>query len=170
MRPVPRAKLLASKLLVASSLAAAATLTIVVVALGVGSITFGWHDVLTPFLTTVPSSDALLRLALAAAYVWWTLGAVLAFAFFLSTLTDSPAGAIGGAFGLSVVSQILDGISSLHAIHPGLPTHYWSAWSTLFTPGVGSGFMVKGMIVAATWICVFVALAFWNFRRKDILS
>src|SRR5260221_14604437 len=54
IRPVPRPKLLASKLLGAWSLALAATFTIGGVALGVGSITFGWHDGLPPFLTTLP--------------------------------------------------------------------------------------------------------------------
>src|SRR5207247_1234672 len=53
VRPVSRARLLTAKLLVAMGLAFLATLAIVVAGLASGTAVFGWHDVLTPFLTTM---------------------------------------------------------------------------------------------------------------------
>ena len=58
--------------------------------------------------------------------------AVIAFAFMLSTMTDSAAGAIFGAVGLYIVSLILNEITSLGSIRYGLPIRYYDAWSDLF--------------------------------------
>lgn len=168
-RPVTRVRLLATKLAVASALALAATAAVVAAGLASGTLAFGWHDIRV-FAFTIPGSEGLARLLLAMVYVWWTTLAIVAFAFFLSTLTDAPAGAIGGAIGLAVASQIMDGIRSLRVIHPVLPTHYWSAWTSLFVPFQTTDDMRRGVVLAALWITVFVALAFWHFRRKDILS
>lgn len=170
VRPVSRARLLASKLFVAASLAVAATLAVVLAGLVSGTLAFGWHDFLTPFLSSIPAGDAVGRLAIATLYVAWGVSGVVAFAFFLSTVTDAPAGAIGGAIGLAIASQILDGIRSLRVLHPGLITHYWSSWTALFSPLGSTAGMVRGALLQAVYVTVFVALAFWHFRRKDILS
>jgi ABC-2 type transport system permease protein len=184
VRPVTRGRLLASKLFVVFVLALAATLAIAVSGLVSGTIAFGWDGVASPFGPTMPVGESLLRLAFATLAVTWSLGAVISFAFLLSVVTDSPAAAITGGFGLMIVSTILDGLSSLDYLHPGLPTHYWGAWSRLFlelppgpSPFLG-GFrpdtslrpMAQDALVQLVYAVVCVGVAAWWFRRKDIVS
>src|SRR5207237_223226 len=107
LRPVRRPRLLASKLAVAALMALVATLVIVVTGLVAGTIAFGWHPVRAGFFE-ISAGRGSLRLALATTYVAWGLAGVVSFAFLLSTLTDVPAGAFGGAIGLAIASQILD--------------------------------------------------------------
>lgn len=170
LRPVARARLLRAKLVVAGLMALLATLTIAIAGLGVGTLIFGWHPVATPFLTTIPATVALGRLGIACVYVAWGTAGIVAFGFMLSTLTDSPSGAIAGAIVLAVVSQILDSLPSLESIRPGLITHYWNAWAGLFLPQVHAGDMMRGVLIQVVYAGVFCAVAFWHFGRKDILS
>jgi ABC-2 type transport system permease protein len=184
VRPVSRGRLLASKLLVVFLLALAATVAIAVSGLVSGTIAFGWDGVATPFGPTMPVGESLLRLGFATLAVTWSLAGVISFAFLLSVVTDSPGAAITGGFGLMIVSTILDGLSSLDFLHPGLPTHYWGAWSRLFLelpPSAAAFFggslpdtslrpMAQDAIVQLAYAVVFVGAAAWWFRRKDIVS
>ena len=184
VRPVSRGRLLASKLAVVLALALAGTVAIAVSGLVSGSIAFGWGGVATPFGPTMPVGESLLRLGLAALAVTWSLAGVMGFAFLLSVVTDSPAAAITGGFGLMIVSTILDGLASLDYLHPGLPTHYWGAWSRLFlelppsaAPIFGGSLpdtslwpMAQDALVQLAYAVAFVGAAAWWFRRKDITS
>jgi len=169
LRPVRRPRLLASKLAVAALMALVATLVIVVTGLVAGTIAFGWHPVRAGFFE-ISAGRGSLRLALATAYVAWGLAGVVSFAFLLSTLTDVPAGAFGGAIGLAIASQILDSFDSIGAIRNGLLTHYWQAWTQLFVPGGSTADMWRGALLQVSYALVFCALALWRFQRKDILS
>ena len=184
IRPVARGRLLASKLAVAFALALVATAAIAVSGLVSGTVAFGWDGVVTPFGPTMSVDESLLRLGFAALALTWSLASVITFAFLLSVVTDSPAAAITGGFGLMIVSTILDGLSSLDFLHPGLPTHYWGAWSRLFlqlppsaAPIFGGSLpdtslrpMAQDAIVQLVYAVAFVGAAAWWFRRKDILS
>ena len=169
LRPVRRSRLLASKLAVAGLMALAATLVIVVTGLVAGTIAFGWHPVRAGVFEISAASGSL-RLALAAGYVAWGLVGVVSFAFLLSTLTDVPAGAFGGAIGLAIASQILDSFDSIGVIRNGLLTHYWQAWTQLFVPGGSTADMWRGALLQVPYALVFCTLALWRFQRKDILS
>ncbi len=184
IRPVSRGRLLASKLVVVFALALGATIAIVVSGLASGTLAFGWGGAVTPFGPALSIGESFVRLGLATLSVTWSLAAVIAFAFLLSVITDSPGGAITGGFGLMIVSTILDGLSSLDYLHPGLPTHYWGAWSRLFLEvpaGAGVLFggtlpdtslkpMAQDALVQLVYAAIFVSAAAWWFRRKDILS
>ena len=184
IRPVSRGRLLASKLAVVFGLALAATLAIALSGLVSGTAAFGWDGVVTPFGPTMSVGESLLRLGFAVLAITWSLAGVISFAFLLSVVTDSPGAAITGGFGLMIVSTILDGLSSLDYLHPGLPTHYWGAWSRLFlelppsaAPIFGGSLpdtslrpMAQDALVQLVYGVAFVAAAAWWFRRKDVLS
>lgn len=169
LRPVPRGRLLAAKLAAAALLGGACVAVVSLTGLAAGTIAFGWGPLITP-LGTVPAGEALGRLALATAYVAWTMAPVVLAAFALSTVTDSPAGAIAGAVGLSVVLRILDAIPALDPLRNGLPTHWWDAWFGLLGPGGVPGDLVRGALVQVPWAVGFGAFAWWWFGRKDIVS
>jgi ABC-2 type transport system permease protein len=186
VRPIGRGRLLGSKLVTAALLGLIGTALIVVTGLIVGGIAYGWHSIgsINPFGTGPSTLHWIFNLGVAVLYVFWSLSTVLAFAFMVSTMTDSAAGAVFAGFGVYVFSQILDGISSLGSIRYALPTHYFDSWDALFHPKGGSFLgvlrggqvegwtsdMTRGVLLPIAYVLIFLGIAWWHFRRKDILS
>ncbi len=169
-RPVPRARLLRVKLVVASLYAGAAVLTVPAVSLAAGTLAFGWSDVQTPLAGSLSTGTGLTRLSLATGYVMATMAVVVALAFLFSTMTDAPLSAVGGAVVFIVVCEILDQVSALGSLRDGLPTHYWLGWLDLLVEPVSTTSMTHGLLEMLPWVVLPLALAFRHFRRKDILS
>ena len=169
-RPVSRGRLLAAKGMVAVGLSVVACVAVSAAGLASGVAAFGWHRVVTPELVSYSQGAAVERLALATAYVIASLAGVGAFALLVSTLTDSVIGAVSAGIGFAIVSEILDSIPALGSIRDGLPTHYMTAWGGLFRQPVDTGPIWQGLVVQAPYVVVFCALAWWWFRRKDVLS
>ena len=85
-------------------------------------------------------------------------------------LTDSAVGAAGATMFVAIVSQIIDGLSILHAVHPYLLSHDWLAFSDLFrSPVLWTG-MIHGLVRAGVYTGLFLALALWRFRSRDVTS
>ncbi|MEI5006930.1 ABC transporter permease [Streptomyces sp. PmtA] len=168
--PVPRARLLTSKIVVALGYSAVAVLLLPAVALAAGSAAYGWSDVQLPTGGVMPASEVLWRMTVIAGYVYGSLLVVGALGFWLSTVTDAPLGAVGGAVGLSIVSTILDAVTALGQARDFLPTHWQYAWMDALQPQVQWTGMIQGLVVSASYSVVFVALAFRGFSRKDIVS
>ena len=124
-----------------------------------------------PLLGVSQSVSSLLgNLGLSVLLAAWGIAGVAAFGFMLSTMTDNSAGAIFGAVGLYIVTSILGAIDSLGAIRYGFPTFYSGAWAELFRGSDFGGDMVRNALVQIPYVLVFVGIAFWWFRRKDITS
>jgi ABC-2 type transport system permease protein len=173
LRPVSRSRVLASKLTIIALLAVIATFLIVIAGTIEGVVAFGWHPVLSfsgGKLESLAPGTALARLLLAALYVTWSMTGIVAFGFFLSTVTDAALGALMGGMGLFIVSFILDALPPLKGIAGILPTHYWHAWEALFTNPVSSDHLVRGLLLQVPYTALFLTLAWWWFHRKDIVS
>jgi ABC-2 type transport system permease protein len=170
VRPVTRERLLLSKLLVVASLILAAAVTITLLAVADGLIAFGWQPIETPSGATIAADTALARIALATPYIAWSLAGVMSLGFLVSTLSNSPLYAAATAFGMATVSQILDSLSAMGDVRAFLPTHYWRAWEDLFASPASWDDMLAGSLVQLPYVIVFIALAFWSFRRKDVLT
>lgn len=169
-RPIARARLLRTKLIVAWLYAVAAVVFIPLVSVAMGTVAFGWSAVQTPLAGALGVNTGLSRLALGTGYVVATMAVVVALAFWFSTMTDAPLSAVGGAVVFVVISQILDQVSSLGSIRNGLPTHYWIEWLDLLRDPVDASGMTTGLLQMVPWVVVPLALAFRRFSRKDILS
>ena len=171
VRPITRRRLLATKLASAALLAVIAAIVVPLTGLLLGGLAFGWHPLEIPLAPQESVSHILGSLALATAYVLWSLTPVIAFAFMVSTMTDTPAGAIFSAVGLYIVSQVLDSITALGSIRSGLFTHHFDAWTALFLRGTGpTDEMLRGALLVIPYTVVFLAIGWWWFSRKDILS
>jgi ABC-2 type transport system permease protein len=169
--PVPRTRLLVSKAAVSFVLSLAAVLALPAVALAVGTAAYGWGGVDLPTGGGLPAGTAALRFAVVVAYVFVSQLTVAGLAFWLSTVTDAPLGAVGGAVGAAIVSNILDAITALGSARQLLPTHWQFAWVDVLQPGPAAWTgMVKGASVAVSFAVVFLALAVRHFRGKDIVS
>ena len=161
------------KLSIAVVLAFVATIIIVVTSIVAGQIAWGWHSLNIPSFVGVPSQSVgtlLGHIGIATGYVAWSLTSIVAFGFMISTMSDSPAGAGAAAFGLYVTSSILDNITAIGVIRNVFPTHYFDAWSSMFTTGTVSSDMAKGALLQIGYLVVFCGIGFWYFRRKDINS
>ncbi|MBA9001386.1 ABC transporter permease [Thermomonospora cellulosilytica] len=168
--PVPRGRLLRIKLVVALGYATLAVLCLPAMALVAGTVAFGWNDVVLPTGGTVPVDAALGRMAIVVGYALVAQLVVAALAFCLSVTTDSPLGAVGGAVGLVIVSNILDAVTALGSARDFLPTHWSYAWMDALQADVQWAGMAKGTAVSVSYSVVLLALAFRRFRGKDVVS
>jgi ABC-type transport system involved in multi-copper enzyme maturation permease subunit len=169
--PVPRARLLRQKLIVALGYATVAVVSFPAMSLLAGTVAFGWHPLRLPATgIELPYGTALERIAITLLYVMITELVVAGLAFLLSVSTDSPLGAVGGAVGLVIVSNILDAVTALGSWREILPTHWQFAWLDAFSAQLSWGAMIEGAAVSVSYALVLFALAFRHFRTKDIVS
>ena len=168
--PVPRIRLLLQKLKVSLTLSAFAILILVLTAWGVGYIAFGGAPLLTPLGVTMQPSVAIPRLLIVAAYLAINLLAVAGLAFYLSVATDVPLGAVGGAIGIMILSNILDAISGLGSLRNWLPTHYSFSWFDALSSSIDWSAMIRGASYSLILFFILLALAVNKFSKKDITS
>jgi ABC-2 type transport system permease protein len=168
--PVPRARLLGSKLLVSLFSSAVALVLLTGTALAAGTLRYGWHPLRTTVAGDIPAGTAAVRLAAILGYLAVSLLVVASLAFLLSVSTDAPLGAVGGAVLLQILSSILDQITALGSLRVVLPTHYAQAWLGLLSNPVQTDDMVKGIISSLVYATAFFALAWYRFLRKDVVS
>ncbi|MEV8548777.1 ABC transporter permease [Streptomyces glaucescens] len=168
--PVPRARLLWSKLAVGLGLSLAAMVLLPVVALAVGTAAYGWGPLAIPTGGSLAAGTAAQRLAVVVAYVFVSQLVTAGLAFWLSTRTDAPLGAVGGAVGLTIVGNVLDAVTALGDWRHFLPAHWQFAWADAVQPRPEWSGMIQGTAVSVTYALVLFALAFRGFARKDIVS
>jgi ABC-2 type transport system permease protein len=168
--PVPRARLLGVKLIVALGYSLVALLALAGTALLVGTLRYGWHPLGSTIAAEIPAGEGVLRLLAILGYLAVTLLVVAGLSFLLSVLTDAALGAVGGAVLLWILSSILDQITALGAIRNFLPTHFSDAWLGLLSTPMQTDDIVKGMISAVAYATLFWGIAFWRFTRKDVTS
>jgi ABC-2 type transport system permease protein len=168
--PVPRMRLLRQKWYAALALAVGSLLTLVVVALVAGGIFFGFDDIRTPVGVTIAQGDGLLRLAGMLGYLVVHLLVVGALAFWLSTITDAPLAAVGGAVFTTIVFAVLDQVDQLGSIRDYFPTAFDFAWTDLLQTPIDSGDLFRGVIQSSIYIAVFTLLGFRHFARRDVTS
>ncbi|MFE9693082.1 ABC transporter permease [Micromonospora sp. NPDC005806] len=168
--PVPRARLLTVKLLVALAYSALALLLLAGTALLAGTLRYGWSPLRSQVSAELAPGDGLVRLLAVLGYLAVVLLVVAGLAFLLSVTTDAALGAVGGAVLLWILSSILDQITALGGLRALLPTHYSTAWLGLLSTPVQTDDLVRGIVSAVVYATGFWGLAFWRFTRKDVTS
>lgn len=168
--PVPRVRLLWSKLVVALGFSLAAMVLLPVVALAAGTAAYGWGPLKLPTGGALAAGDTVPRLAIVVAFIFVSQLVTAGLAFWLSTKTDAPLGAVGGAVGLTIVGNVLDAVTALGSWRDFLPAHWQFAWADALQPQLEWGGMIKGAAISVTYALILFALAFRGFSRKDIVS
>ena len=169
-RPVQRTRLLAVKYLGVLIATVTAVLLVAVVGVGFGLALFGAGPVTLLSGTQVSTGVGLWRLLLICGYLVICLAAFGAMGLFVSTLTEQPIGATIAVVGLALLSQILDSVTQLSAIHPYLPTHYWLSFGDLLRDPISTDQIVPGIVSAVVFGAIFLAAAWARFGSKDITS
>ncbi|MDH6127189.1 ABC transporter permease [Kitasatospora sp. GP82] len=168
--PVPRARLLARKFLVGLLFSAGTIVLLPLLGLAVGTAAYGWGDLKLPTGVSLPASVALPRLAIAVAFVLLSELVIAALAFWLSTATDAPLGAVGGAVFITIITGVLDAVTALGSLREWLPAHWQYSWADALQPQLEWGGMLQGVSLSVSYAVVLLALAFRGFARKDVVS
>jgi ABC-2 type transport system permease protein len=168
--PVPRRRLLRTKVIVGLMLTGAVLVILVVASWLIGAITFGTAPLTSPLGGALTTGESFERMAIITGYIAITLLFAAGIAFLMSVLTDVPLGAVGTAVVLVIVLNILDAIEALGGLRELLPTHYATAWVDALNPVVTWNQMATGAAYNAFVFAVFIGLAFVFFDRKDIVS
>jgi ABC-2 type transport system permease protein len=168
--PVPRMRLLRQKFAAALLLSVGALVVLTVVAVVAGGIAFGFDAIRTPLGVSLGQGEGMLRLAGMVGYLAVHLLVVGTLAFWLSTITDAPLAAVGGAVFTVFVFAILDEVEQLGSIRDWFPTAGSFAWTDLLQTPVDSGDLFRGVIQSLVYAAVFTALGFRHFARRDVTS
>ena len=168
--PAGRLRLLAVKFAGCAVFCVAAALVVALAGALIGALLFPIGPVTLLSGTVVSLGDAAVRLLLIGLYIVVSLLGMCAIGLFLSTLTDVPVGAMAATAVLAVVSQVLDQLPQLDALHPWLFSHCWLGFADfLRAPLVWDSF-VSNLWLQAGYVAVFGALAIGRFLTKDVLS
>ena len=165
--PVPRGRLLRSKLIVGGG---TCLLALVLLPVLVGGIAYGWAPYSSPTGDTLTWGVFVVRLVVVVGAVASNLLFVAALAFVIGVYTDAPLAAVGGAVMVTIVSAILDTITALGDLRVALPTHYQFAWADALAPTLQWGQITRGALWSLVYAVVLLALAWRHFERKDVLS
>jgi len=168
--PAGRARLLAVKFVGTVAWALAATWTLMLSGLVIGSILFPVGPVTLLSGDVIGLPESVLRILLVALYVSVSLVGLSAVGLFISTLTDVPVGAMAATVVVSIVSQILDVLPQLSWLHPYLLTHYWLDFADILRNPIEWSSFGSNALLQLGYIVVFGSLAYSRFATKSILS
>lgn len=168
--PAGRVRLLLAKFFGTIVFSFAATITLMTAGGLIGAALFPVGPVTLLSGDVISVGESIARMALVALYVTVSLIGFSAIGLFVSTLTVVPVGAMATTVVLSGVSQILDNIPQLEAIHPYLFTHYWLGFGDLLRQPIDFSSFASNIVLQAAYVVIFGALAYSRFTTKDILS
>ncbi|MCU1474056.1 ABC transporter permease [Amnibacterium sp.] len=166
--PVPRMRLLAVKVLVATVILAVGIVALTAIALLVGVLSYGAGGLQVPGGPRLGFGDSVGRLALTAAASVVGLLWAAALGTLLTVVADSPLAAAGGVVLASILSRILDQIPDLGDLRVLLPTHYSSAFRRFLTAPVDLAPVADALLSGLIWAILFGTVAAWWFGRKDV--
>lgn len=173
IRPVGRTRLLVAKLAAVVGFVVLAVLIVAVTAYVVGRLLLGGGQggVATSISgSSLTSNQVAWRTALSLAYAVLSMLGVAAIAVFLSTVTDTPLAASMGALALLIASTLLLTLDAATSLQPYLPTRYWLSFVDLFRDPILWRDVLRGAVLQAVYLLVFLGAAWANFTTKDITS
>jgi ABC-2 type transport system permease protein len=169
-RPYGRTRLLVVKGGVLVAFCVIATCTVAVAGIVAGAILFPVGPVTTLSGTTLSLTAGTARIFAAAAVVGASLLGLAAIGLFISTLTDTPVGAMAAIAGIAVLSGVLEAVPQLGVIHPWLLTHYWLTFGDLLRSPVRWTDITKNLLLQVGYVAVFATAAWARFTTKDVLA
>jgi ABC-2 type transport system permease protein len=168
--PVGRTRLLAVKFAAILAWCAASVAVVAVCGTIAGAALFPSGELTLLSGRTVSYAAGGYRLLLVAGYVALSLAMVGALGLFVSTMTEVPVAAMAATLTLTIVSEVLDAVPQISAIHPWLPSHYWLQWVDLLRDPMATGAIGHGLLVSVGYVAVFLCLAWARFAGKDVTS
>ena len=174
-KPVSRTNLMLSKFLASSIYTWLLLLFMAVVGL-LGSVAlFGVSDLMvqkSDVFTLLDKSDVLWRYVAACGFAALSMITVAALAFLFSVLAENSIGPIIAAMSVVIVATILTtmDIPIFNMLKPYLFTNHMLNWKGFFDNPVDGKEVAKSASILLFHIVLFVSLAIYIFRKKDVLS
>jgi ABC-2 type transport system permease protein len=170
IRPVGRTRLLIAKLVAVMAFVLLALLVVAATAYVLGTLLLGHgHAQTTTFSgTSLTSTQLIGRTGLAFVYALLSMLGVASVALFLSTVVRSPLAATMGTLALLIGSSLLLTLDAAHALQPYLVTRYWLSFVDLFRDPILWHDVLRGVLLQAAYVVVFLLAAWANFVTKDI--
>ena len=168
--PVPRLRLLAVKVAVASTILLAGLAALTAMSIVVGLLSYGTGGIQVPGGPRLGLGESVLRLALTTAAAAVALLWAAALGTLLTVVVDSPLAAAGGVVLASILSRILDQIPALGDLRVVLPTHYGGAYREFLASPVDLAPLANSLLSGLLWALVLGTAGAWWFSRKDVSS
>jgi len=168
--PVGRLRLLVIKYLGTLAFVVAGTMILMLAGALIGWLLFPVGPVTLLSGDVIGIGESLWRMTLVALYTTISMTGMLAIGLFISTLTTISVGAMTGVLITSGVSQILDNLPQLSAIHPWLFTHYWLDFADILRAPIELSSLGSNALLQLGYVALFGALAYGRFASKDVLS
>ena len=169
MHSVSRGGVLASKWGIAVIYVMIGLAVVAAGALLAGALAFGIHAPTLLSGQTVSVAHGLWLSLLGFLYVLAGVVCVLSLALLFATFTNSSLTAAIGALVVVIVMNIVGAFSYFDFLKPYLFTSHVDAWQNLLSQPIDWHPMATGIIAFAISSAVFMAAAWYVFRRKDIL-
>jgi ABC-2 type transport system permease protein len=118
----------------------------------------------------VSLADGLLRVLFVTLYVAAAMAALGAIGVAISTFTEHAIGAIAALAIIVVASQVGDNVPQFAAVHPYLPTHWWTNFDALLRSPIDTTTLLHGLLSFAIYIVIFGSIAWARFTSGDITS
>jgi ABC-2 type transport system permease protein len=190
-KPVSRGQLLLAKFTAGLIYTLLLLVWMAILALGVSVLLFGRSDLLVnksyainQFFVDAQGDDVLWRYLAGFGFAYAALCSVAALSFMLSVFAENSIGPIVTTMSITIVFTIVStmDLPLFSRVSPYLFTSYMTAWKGLFNMAVdesgaairGSvysvGALVKAAAVLVGHVALFFGVAWYAFRKKDILS
>lgn len=166
--PAGRLRLLSVKYAVIVVFALAVTFGVTAVAVATGAALFPIGPVTLLSGTTVSLAAGIVRLLLVALYVAAAMSSLGAAGLAISAFTEHAIGAIAALAVLVVASEVADNVPQFAAIHPYLPTHWWTAFDSLLRAPADTGTLLRGLLSFGLYLLVSVSVAWARFSTADV--
>ncbi len=168
--PAGRVRLLSVKYAAIVIFALAVTFLVTAVALATGAALFPIGPVTLLSGTTVPLADALLRLLFVALYVTAAMASLGAIGLAISALTEHAVGAIAALAIVVVTSEVADNVPQFAAIHPYLPTHWWTSFDSLLRVPIDTTTLLRGLLSFGAYLVISGSFTWARFTTADVTS
>ena len=170
MHSISRGGVLASKWGVAVIYVAVGLVLVAFIGgLAAGALAFGLHAPALLCGQTVSVSHGLWLSFLSYLYVLAGVICVLSLALLFATFTNSSLTAAIAALVVVIVMNILGAFSYFDFLKPYLFTSHMDAWQNLLSQPVAWHPIINGLIAFAIYVAGLMTVAWYVFRRKDIL-
>jgi ABC-2 type transport system permease protein len=174
-KPVSRTKLLLTKFAATMVYTLALLLFMAALALFGSMLIFGTGDMMvfkSSVVLILEGSDVLWRYVGAFGFAALSMTTVAALAFLLSIFAENSIGPIITTMSIVILFTILTtmDIPFFNVLKPYLFTNHMLNWKGFFEAPVDSREVAKSALILAAHIVLFLSIAIFVFRKKDILT
>ena len=174
-RPISRSQFMLTKFLASVIYTLLLLVFMAILSLLLSLAVFGTSDLIimkSEMIVLLDSHDVLWRYFAAFGFAAIAMTTVAALAFLLSVFSENSIGPIVGTMSIVILFTILTtmNIPFFNAMKPFLFTNHMLNWKGFFEDPVNYREVLKSALILIAHIVLFVSLAIFIFRKKDILS